>query len=496
MRLFANIYESEPNRIITINESQVMSLLFEAATIQDIHEKYYSDIPEDIFKQIVSSDPTYNTNKPDKMGKFGKWLLSIYQKGNLKVEDLYKASEYLSIFVRFNSKIEAKDITKYKSLQELYGVIKPFIDNPEQSASKSEDIRKLKEGAEKVYEDEKWLVIVPHTEEAACYYGKGTQWCTAAEKSENMFGRYNEEGRLYINIVKGTDIKYQFHFETQQFMDATDTEIQPPVADSIGLTPRLVEFYESRYGVESLALTNNFTMEDLFKVDGLDNYYVGNDYSILYTYDEKERKLREVMSISAENYHLGYDEINTVALFGRYIPIYHNYLCLNLFDVKRNDFLFDKKEKPYLTIIDNYNYVIVSKDDSTNDLYSLAEDRYIAKGIPQDFEILSPLYNRQMLERYNKDLTMVRMYDTNSDRNDPIFALFSLSKAKLLSNWFYMTRREYIYYNGKPLLFEVLANDNGYDNAYLVMYDGTLYPYKYFASNSDIILDNFFNGKS
>ena len=54
-------------------------MLFEAASLGDIYQKYYSQIPEETFRQIVSADPTYNVEKPDKMGKFGKWLLNLYQ---------------------------------------------------------------------------------------------------------------------------------------------------------------------------------------------------------------------------------------------------------------------------------------------------------------------------------------------------------------------------------------------------------------------------------
>jgi hypothetical protein len=156
------------------------------------------------------------------MGKYGKWLLSIYQKGKLKLEDLYKASEYLSTFKLYSNKIEQKDINQYGSLQDLYRVVKPYIDNPHQATSKSDEIRRIKDGAEKAYEDEKWLVIIPHTKEAAIEYGKGTQWCTAATKSNNYFDFYNEDGNLYINILKGTNKKYQFHFESNQFMDVND----------------------------------------------------------------------------------------------------------------------------------------------------------------------------------------------------------------------------------------------------------------------------------
>lgn len=232
---------------IILNESQLINL-FEAVSLNDIYVKYYSEIDSDVFRKIVESDPTWRGEKPDKMGKFGKWLLSLYIGGRLKLEDLYKAKEYLTYFVKYNNRVEVKDINKYKSLVDLYNVVKVFMDNPEMSTSHSDEIRKIKEGAEKVYEDNEWLIVVPHTMEASCYYGKGTQWCTAADKSNNMFDYYNDQGNLYININKVSgDIsdKYQFHFETDSFMDATDSPIETPIYETIGLNEGVLEFYKS-----------------------------------------------------------------------------------------------------------------------------------------------------------------------------------------------------------------------------------------------------------
>ena len=69
-------------------------ILLEAASLDDVHAKYYSSIPRDTFERIVSADPTSGT---DKMGRYGKWLLGLYKGGRLKEEDLYKAKQYLSL---------------------------------------------------------------------------------------------------------------------------------------------------------------------------------------------------------------------------------------------------------------------------------------------------------------------------------------------------------------------------------------------------------------
>lgn len=227
---------------IIINESQFINL-FEAVNLTDIHKKYYNTIPKDIFMKIISADPTYRVEKSQKMGKYGKWLLQLYLNRRLKVEDLYKATDYLRCFINYYNVIKDKDINKIKSLQELYEIVQPYLGG-DIATSKSDEVRKIKEGAEKVYEDSEWLIIIPHTQEASCYYGKGTQWCTAAERSNNMFDHYNNQGPLYININKVNGKKYQFHFESNSFMDETDSAIDTPIAETINLSEGAINWYQ------------------------------------------------------------------------------------------------------------------------------------------------------------------------------------------------------------------------------------------------------------
>lgn len=230
------------NRLLT---EKILQFLLTEATIKDIYTKYYSDIPEGYFQKIISSDPTYNPQKPDKMGKYGKWLLSIYKKGDLKLEDLYKATEYLTLFNKYYNKIEQKDINSYKTLPELFAIVKPFkdaMDNGEEMAtSKSDEVRKFKKDVKKLYEDSNWLILIPLTKEAAIYYGKNTEWCTAATKFHNMFDYYNSRGPIYINIDKRNNRKYQFQFETSQFMDENDHQLKSPIADTIGMDVNIIK---------------------------------------------------------------------------------------------------------------------------------------------------------------------------------------------------------------------------------------------------------------
>jgi hypothetical protein len=76
------------------------------SSVADIKSKYYSDIADDVFNQIVSSDPktVVRDGEVMKVGKYSKLLLSMYRQGNLKLEDLPKLMSIwrLSISVRFH----------------------------------------------------------------------------------------------------------------------------------------------------------------------------------------------------------------------------------------------------------------------------------------------------------------------------------------------------------------------------------------------------------
>lgn len=478
MKLFTKLNE---NKVIMITESQAMDLLFEAATIQDIYQKYYSNIPQDIFQQIISADPTYNAEKPNKMGKYGKWLLTLYQKQNLKIEDLYKATQYLSTFIKFNAKLQERDIMKYHSLQELYQTIEPFLKNPQQAATKAEEIRNIKEGAEKVYEDSKWLVVVPHTKEASCYYGKGTQWCTAADHSDNMFDEYNKDGFLYINILKGTNTKYQFHFESNSFMDATDRPIKQPIAETIGLTPELVEFYTNKYGINSIALTSTYDLDELEPVRGLPNYYVNDNLQELVMYNENTKTMELLYRLKNID-----EEFRVVCKLNRFIPCQIHYpltgighYC-NLYDIKERHMVFNDGEFIYFNI--NGNNLIMFFENGNKGIFSLEEMRYTTTSLPQDSNI-TRINALKTFERYDNDLAIITYENA--------VAPFSFSKGNILSqNYYRTTKKEFMYVdNGRCLAFvSFIKGNDEYKDADMLLYDGTLIPLPQLAQNASEII--------
>jgi len=75
---------------------------------------------------------------------------------------------------------------------------------------------KDKGNAEEIYQDQQVRVIVPYDQAAACYYGQGARWCTAATKGKNYFNDYAENTPLLIVIPQQPQHpgeKYQLWFD-------------------------------------------------------------------------------------------------------------------------------------------------------------------------------------------------------------------------------------------------------------------------------------------
>lgn len=217
--------------------------------LADIRQKYYPNIDEATFFDIVRIDPTYRNDRPDKRGHYATWLLSLYGNGNLKAEDYDKARKYLKAFDDHKRHIERSDISQYRTLPDLYDSVEPYIESKGKALSKKDLSRNeiKRNGAEKVYEDDEWTIVVPKTFEASRLYGSHTQWCTTWQMK--YFSMYSSHGPLFININRKTGHKWQMHFisSTGKFSvccNERDVMVHPC---DIGLSQGAAKFYDSNW---------------------------------------------------------------------------------------------------------------------------------------------------------------------------------------------------------------------------------------------------------
>ena len=127
------------------------------------------------------------------------------------------------------------------STDELYELTKQF--SLEQATTTKAE--RVLQDAEMVYDGPNWEILIPKSRDAACHYGSNTRWCTAGS-SNNYYDHYSKQGPLYIiTNKKDQSDKYQFHFESNQFMDKEDHNVS--LSPFLNDRPELKEFFKEMF---------------------------------------------------------------------------------------------------------------------------------------------------------------------------------------------------------------------------------------------------------
>lgn len=180
-----------------------------------------------------------NTVDPSRTKSYVNWLLRVWLSGSFRFfEDISKAYEPLCFYDKIKPKLdeEFRDIGRFKTFTEfddfIDGVkyIDPRSNNEVERQFEADLISKGE--AEIYFNSDDIKVIIPKTEAAAVYFGRNTKWCTSAIH-DNQFDWYNEKGDLYIVLFKKTGIRWQYHFQMNQFMNSRDEALTPEEMKSI-----------------------------------------------------------------------------------------------------------------------------------------------------------------------------------------------------------------------------------------------------------------------
>ena len=189
-------------------------------------------IDRNTFKDIVDA--------AQKDSAFATWLTSRVAgtkkaKPIIKKEDIYKYKTYLDTFKRNKREYPLKDINMVKDENTLDDFIKKSREiqdregediSQQKGISKAEKYTKLKLGEVDGYEIFKFPKGSKELYGASCELGSGTDWCTATGRTDSFFQDYINKGDIYVIISKSDPKeKYQFHYETGQYMDSSDRTI-------------------------------------------------------------------------------------------------------------------------------------------------------------------------------------------------------------------------------------------------------------------------------
>ena len=166
-----------------------------------------SDVIEALIRMLELADPTANK-------QYMPWLARTYVKGETFLEDVItQVRDYLEKFHILNQRrkipVGRNDILRYSNFGDFMSVMDEY---PDPEAPELKD----KGQAEEIYQDQQVRVIMPYDQAAACYYGQGARWCTAATKGRNYFNDYAENTPLLIVVPQQPQHpgeKYQLWFD-------------------------------------------------------------------------------------------------------------------------------------------------------------------------------------------------------------------------------------------------------------------------------------------
>mgnify|MGYP004710286665 CR=1 FL=1 len=182
--------------------------------------------PETMILTITEADPDQANFKNS------KWLIKNLLNNSFLWEDIEagkssKAYDTLSRFLNIRKQwpeSNLRDIQSYKGLSGIAEKIRPFEITKSMGELKREEKAKIYSETIVLYDKNDYLVVIPKTEEASCFWGRNTEWCTASTQSTNYFNTYNPDGPLIICITPDNR-KYQFHKDSDP-MDENDTPLK------------------------------------------------------------------------------------------------------------------------------------------------------------------------------------------------------------------------------------------------------------------------------
>ena len=273
MNLFENIY---------------YDLLVEGKSPEEILSilKYkFKNVPEVIIDNVFNIDPT-------KKKSYTQWVLMHYDNEKHIVDNALQNGMLKKLFSYVQSHQDVQ-LAKYQTIEDaLY-----LVSNIDLLSKDSGD--ELENDFDIVYKTPEWVIAVPNTYEADHKLGENTDWCTAGYKYNNgrgYYDRYLSEygGKYFVNFdfrnsehLDGVDYpfkRYQFHFESNQFMDAKDTPID---GESIDIPNGVINYYnEEGYDTEKLMENEEEKYERYDRERFDDGVRINDDLWILQAFDE------------------------------------------------------------------------------------------------------------------------------------------------------------------------------------------------------------------
>lgn len=268
-----------------------------------------------LIKQVIGLGSPSGYSLPDIINMFIDLIEKFHKESDsITPEDVDYAESISSLVNGDKIKSGPKDINKYDTFWALQAVLS-VVNKRKIEKEKEESI---KGETEKIYEDDRFLIVQPYSHGASCYYGAGTKWCTTTKGDTTYFDRYNRSGNLFYIIDKKSNNnvfgKMAIHvsndggyevFDQQDNMRSIDMVYErfEPIKDEIKKLIKGSSHYEEFKNIlngkktpERIRL--NSTMFDTIEKDG--------DDFIVYLYFSEIKDYLNLFSEQVDDWELEY----------------------------------------------------------------------------------------------------------------------------------------------------------------------------------------------
>ena len=224
--------------------------------IEDVYTKRIStgspQIEKIYYDEIVPGSASINPNH-----KYLDWITKNWSPTDVEGDEIiHNLKEILLAVSKFetqNQRLKVKDLNQYRDIDQLFDTLQKLGQTARRSVEISDEV-------DRIYEDNRFVVVVPKTHKSSCYYGAGTKWCTASKDTDSHFSNYKSGGELYYIIDKTLPTSSPYYKValnkklaglTEDFWDVQDK----PITDttkimSIIQNKKMLEDIRNHFGVK------------------------------------------------------------------------------------------------------------------------------------------------------------------------------------------------------------------------------------------------------
>ncbi len=224
--------------------------------VEDVYTKRIADgspqIEKIYYDEIVPGSASINPNH-----KYLDWITKNWSPTDVEGDEVtHNLKEILLAVSKFdtqNQRLKIKDLNQYKNLDQLFDTLQKLGQTARRSVEISDEV-------DRIYEDNRFVVVVPKTHKSSCYYGAGTKWCTASKDTDSHFSNYKSGGELYYIIDKTLPTSSPYYKValnkklaglTEDFWDVQDK----PITDTTNImtiiqNKKMLEDIRNHFGVK------------------------------------------------------------------------------------------------------------------------------------------------------------------------------------------------------------------------------------------------------